>query len=221
MNYQTKLALFLATSFLFSGLAFAQSKSAGSNQSVIKKTRIAKDGEAFTGTLYATVGGKERKISDGVSEAWLIEKGKSVVYSRADGAGGFENEGQSLRIYDAATGRIKKIMSAYYFVDRVTEADLSNGKTALLVEMTNGGLGASYFAVLDPRRGEVFFRRFAVLNRRAGDRIFLDFYRENDWGTLTEGDADAKKKVKAARREQHDLKKVLLRAVIYNKPSNR
>ncbi|MFN2514318.1 MAG: hypothetical protein ABR568_23255, partial [Pyrinomonadaceae bacterium] len=94
--------------------------------------------------LYITVNGRERKISNQAFEAWLIDDGKSVAYSGLDGSGGFENEGQSLRIYDVTTGRTRKILSEYVGIVALMPARLSTGQLALLLKMADGGLGASY-----------------------------------------------------------------------------
>src|SRR5450432_797074 len=106
--------------------------------------------------LYATIGGTEKKIADVALQAWMIEGGRQVLYSGRDGAGGYENEGESLHLYDASTGKQRKILSAYFVITRVEELMTSSGKTALLVMMTDGGLGASHLAVVNPKRGEVF-----------------------------------------------------------------
>src|SRR5687768_1611632 len=60
--------------------------------------------------LYITVNGRERKLTDHALYAWIIDDGRSVIYSWRDGSGGFENEGESLRIYNVRTGGIRKIL---------------------------------------------------------------------------------------------------------------
>ena len=96
-------------------------------------------------------------------------------------------------------------------VDTVKELVTSNRKRALLVTMEDGGLGASYVAVVDPWRGEVFFRRWARILSHKGDIILLGFYRERDWGV------EPSRKVRPYKRERHDLKSLLRRRVIVNK----
>jgi hypothetical protein len=170
---------------------------------------------AYFGPLYVTIGGRERKIAAEAIAAWIIQGGRRVVYSGRDGAGGFENEGQSLRIYDARTGRQRKIMAGYYGVDEVTEVTTGRNKTALLVEMSDGGLGASYLAVVDPARGEVFFRRWAKLISRRGDIIVIGHYREDDWEKFHE---DENARVRPYKTERQNLNTILRRRVIINKP---
>ena len=196
--------------------AHAQKARAAGPTPVVTAARVARPEGALSGPLYVTVGGRERKVADGAVEAWVIQGGRGVAYSGRDGAGGFENEGQSLRVYDAATGRSRKVMSAYYMIEKVTEATTSSDKTALLVSMADGGLGASYFAVVDPARGELFFRRWARLVSRRGDVISIGHYRVADWDKLNESE---NAKVTPYKVERQNLNTVLRGRVITNKPS--
>ena len=166
------------------------------------------------GALFVTIGGTEKKITDQAQQAWIINRGRHVVYSSSEGAGGYENEGQSLHLYDVDTGTQKRIMSHYFMVQTVKEVVTSKNKRALLVTMEDGGLGASYVAVVDPWRGEVFFRRWARLLANKDDTIVLGFYKEEDWG---EPEAS---KVRPYKRERHNLNSLLLRSVIVNKKEN-
>src|SRR3982751_2367722 len=115
----------------------AQSAHAANRPALITSVRVDTS-EYFFGPLYATIGGRERKIADEAIKAWIIQGGLSVVYTGRDGSGGFENEGQSLRIYDARTGQHRKIMSEYFEVSDIKEVTTSTNKTALLVEMEDG-----------------------------------------------------------------------------------
>ncbi len=177
------------------------------------KVRIAM--RDIYGALFVTIAGTEKKVTDQAQQAWIINGGRHVVYSSNEGAGGFENEGQSLHLYDVATGNHKRIMSEYFIVETVKEVITSNKKRTLLVTMEDGGLGASYLAVIDPWRGEVFFRRWVRILANKGDTIVLGFYREKDWGDLDEG-----KKVRPYKRERHNLNSLLRRPVIVNKKEN-
>ena len=179
-----------------------------------RATHVRVDKAAVFGQLFVTMGGKETKISDDAQQAWIINGGQHVVYSSSKGAGGYENEGQSLHLYDVATGKHRRIMSEYYMVDDVKEVVTSNKKRALLVTMSDGGLGASYVTVVDPWRGEVFFRQWARVLSQSGDTIVLGRYREADWDKLNSGE---EAKVRPYKRERYDLKLLLKRRVIFNK----
>lgn len=185
-------------------------------QAVITSARVDLSSGEYAGPVYATINGKERKIADEGIAVWVIQGGRRVVYSGRDGAGGFENEGQSLRIYDAGTGKARKILSEYVGVDKVTEVTTSTNRTALLVAMVDGGLGASYLAVVDPVRGEVFYRRWAKLLSRRGDIINIGHYKEDDWGELGENETE-NAKVKPYKRERQNLNAILKGRVIFNK----
>lgn len=178
----------------------------------ITATRVARAEGEMTGAVYVTIDGTEKKIADAGVDSWVIQRGRQVVYSGRDGSGGFENEGMSLHVYEARTGTQRKIMSEYFMVEKVAEAVTRSGRTALLVELEDGGLGASYFAVVDPARGEVFFRRWARLLSRKGDTVVLGFYKEEDWEKLGEPNA----RVRPHRTERHNLS-ALLKRVIVNK----
>jgi hypothetical protein len=203
-----RLAFALASTLIFAAAAEAQ-------MPLITKARVEKAEGAFTGPVYVTIAGTEKKIAESALEAWVIRGGRQVVYSGLDGSGGFEDEGQSLRVYDARTGKTRKIMSEYVAVDKVTEVTTSRGKTALVVEMSDGGLGGHYLAVVDPDRGEVFYRHWVKLIGRRGDVIVMGHYKEADWGEMMEPGGD--KKVKPYRIERRNLNAVLRGRVIYNK----
>ena len=193
---------------------YAQQPPTPGASQVITSTRVAVEAGTYSGPLYVTVGGKETKIAADAIAAWIIDNGRKVVYSGRDGVGGYENEGQSLRVYDARTGRHRKIMAEYFEVDDVTEVAVGENKTALLVTMSDSGLGASYLAVVDPTRGEVFFRRWVRVDAREGDVIVIGHYTEDDWGKLSE---DENAKVTPYKTERHNLGTILRGRVITNK----
>ena len=166
------------------------------------------------GPLFVTIGGTEKKITNQAQQAWIINGGRHVVYSSSEGAGGYENEGQSLHLYDVNTGNQERILSHYFMVQTVKEVVTSKNKRSLLVTMEDGGLGASYVAVVDPWRGEVFFRRWARILADKGDTIVLGFYKEEDWGELEAS------KVRPYKTERHNLNSLLQRSVIINKKEN-
>ena len=191
--------------------------------------RIDQTGTPIGGKLYVTVAGRELKIYNEAFDAWLVNDGRDVIFSSHDGAGGFENEGQSLRIYNVATRSIRKILSETVGITAVQEVKTSFGATVLLVAMADGGLGGSYFAVVDPRRGEVFFRRWAEVTAINGDNITLANYRADDFEAINDergwkpgpsNQVIAKTKVVPYKTETHDLKRLLRNRVIYNRRPN-
>src|SRR5579884_2847006 len=161
--------------------------------------------------LYVTIGGGERKIADAAEKAWVLRNGTDVVYSGKDGAGGYDNEGQSLYLYDTRTGNRTKLMAEYYIVDNVKETSTSNGRSALIVEMLDNNIDASHVAVVDPARGEVFCEDGAKLAGMQGDTITLAFYGDDDWDNLHDNPNIAPRKT-----EQHDLRKLLDGPVMNN-----
>jgi hypothetical protein len=182
-----------------------------------RATSVRVEQEGIYGPLFITIDGTEKRITVQAQQAWILNGGLHVVYSSSDGAGGYENEGQSLHLYDVRTGNHKRIMSEYFMVEKVEEVVTSKKKRALLVELVDGGLGASYLAVVDPSRGEVFFRRWARIVGRKGDTIVIGFYREEDWEKL---DSEQGRTVRPYKSERHNLNSLLLRRVIINKRDN-
>jgi len=179
-----------------------------------RATKVRIELRDIYGALFVTIGGIEKKITDQAQQAWIINRGRHVVYSSSEGAGGYENEGQSLHLYDVDTGNHKRIMSHYFMVQTVKEVVTSKKKRALLVMMEDGGLGASYVAVVDPWKGEVFFRRWSRILADKGDTIVLGLYKEEDWGELEPN------KMRPYKTERHNLNSLLLRRVIVNKKEN-
>jgi hypothetical protein len=164
------------------------------------------------GPLYVRIGDAEKRIADKAVRAWLIEDGAYVVYSGLDGAGGYENEGQSLRLYDTKTGMTKLILSEYYVIDRVSSVRTATGKPALLVEMRDGGLGASHVAVVDPTRGEVFSQSKVKVMEVNSKTLLLGYFRERDWEALGRGE-----NIRPYRTRRFDLDALLKRSVVVNK----
>ena len=208
----------LAVNSAVTGIALCILVANVSAQPLITAARVDRTEGQMTGPVYATIGGTEKKIADAGVDSWVIQSGRKMVYSGRDGSGGFENEGMSLYVYDAQSAKLRKIMSEYFIIERLTEVTTSTRKTALLVKLSDGGLGASYFAVVDPNRGEVFFRRWAQLLSRKGDTIVLGRYREGDWEKLG---ADESANVIPYRKERYNLNALLRRRVIQNKVENR
>src|SRR5215216_454110 len=87
-----------------------------------RATRVRVEMDGIYGALFITIGGREKKVTDKAQQAWIINGGRHVVYSSSDGAGGFENEGQSLHLYDVGAGKHKRILFEYFMVDKVEEA---------------------------------------------------------------------------------------------------
>lgn len=135
-----------------------------------------------TGAVVVTVDGTEKTIAERAWNAWIIDGGKSVVYSGSDGAGGFENEGQSLWRYYVDTGRERKLMSEFFMVQKVVETCSRQGRPVLLVTMTDGGLGATHVAVVDPTRGEVWRKTMARFLGLRNGRIAVGIYQPEDFG---------------------------------------
>ena len=166
------------------------------------------------GPLYAHIGGQDIRIADEAFAAWLMDEGQTIAYSATDGGGGYENEGQSLRLYDVRARTHRTVLSANYVIDAVSAIRTQSGRQALLVEMRDGGLGASHVAVVDPRRGPVFLRQQVKLVERQGDMIVLGHYHETDWERMT-----GELAIPPYKTERHDVNVLIRRPVMAHKPA--
>jgi len=116
-------------------------------------------------------------VSDSAIRAWALG-GSLVAVSGLDGAGGFENEGQSLTVIDLATGTRRRVISDYFPIVRVERVQ-SPGRTPLLVHLRDGGRGSVHVTVVDARRGQVF-RELNALGRVDGDRIIVSGFGDGE-----------------------------------------
>ena len=105
----------------------------------------------------------------------------------------------------------RKVLSAYYVIEKVSELKTRSGRQALLVEMRDGGLGASHLAVVDPRRGQVFMRKQVKLLERQGDMIVLGRYHEADWERMANDIV-----IQPRKTERYDVSALLRRPVMQN-----
>ncbi len=196
----------VATLLVVISVATACAAPAGTARAVATSVRVEAD-RRHPGALYARIDGREVQIASAVFAAWLLDGGREVAYSASDGAGGYENEGQSLRIYDVQVKERRKVLAARYVIDGVTDVRTRSGKRALLVEMSDGGLGASHLAIVEPRQGEVFSRSQVKLLQRQGYLIDVGRYREDDWERMANGIA-----VTPTRTERYDVDAIVRRA---------
>lgn len=181
---------------------------------------IERTAEYGPGAVYAVIGGSKKKIADEGWGAWLLEDGRYVAFSGSDGAGGYENEGQSLRVYDVKTGRLLNdgapLLSEYYMIDSVTSAKAADGRTAFLVAMSDGGLGAPHVGVVDPTRGQVYRERIARITGVSDGAITVGFYTPESIEAGEGGELPP-----PVRTETHALAELLSRPIIVNEPSPR
>jgi hypothetical protein len=158
------------------------------------------------GTLYATVDGREVRVAHAAFAAWRLHGGREIGFSGPDGAGGYENEGQSLRLYDVRRSTTRKVLAAPYVIDEVSDVTTRRGRRALVVQMRDGGLGASHLAIVDPSRGAVFLRMQVKVLEREGDVLVVGRYREEDWERMANGAS-----VTPASTERYDIDDIMRR----------
>ena len=216
----TRLWTIVCAALLALGIFSFQSHGQPTGDMSVAATTINSGATAFrieaelrhAGPLYAEIGGHDIQVAEAAFSAWLLNDGKRIAYSAADGAGGYENEGQSLYIYDVGARTSRKVLSSYYVIDEVIALKTRQGRQGLLVKMRDGGLGASHLAVVDPRRGPVFLRQQAKLLTRQADWMVLGYYHEADWERMTET------MVQPYKTERHDVNELLKQPAMVNTP---
>jgi peptidoglycan hydrolase-like protein with peptidoglycan-binding domain len=155
--------------------------------------------------LVARIGGKDVKLADDALMAKIAGNGRYLAWTNPKGSGGYENEGQGLMVFDARTGKTAQVMSEYYMADDIVPTELPDGRTALLVPLSDGGLGLKRLAFVDPTRGVTAYIEGAeIVGKPANGKVTIRTLKVVD-GDITAG---AKKTL--------DLKKLLDQPVIKN-----
>ena len=123
---------------------------------VVSSIAVRRDTSSFsTGRAVVTLStGDTIVVADSAFRAWKLTAGL-VAVSGLDGAGGYENEGQSLTVIDVVAGTRRRVVADYFQIVRV-EAVTVDGRVALLVHMRDGGQGGLHVTIVDPERGAVF-----------------------------------------------------------------
>lgn len=167
---------------------------------VVSQARVASDNGS---PVTATIDGQEKQIAPFGYKAWVIDEGHLVAYS-SKGSGGFENEGQTLYLYNAKTGSAHRILSAKFEITGVERMESAMGKVAYLVSMEDGGLGATHIAVVDPPRGQVFHEDGATFFAVEKGSFTVNWYKDEDWAKLANH-----AEVKPEKTKRFDLDEVL------------
>ena len=162
--------------------------SGASPEQRISNVRAESNGRV-PGPLFVIIGKSECRLSDKALKAWIVAGGKKVVFSTPGGAGGYENEGQALQLYDLASDTQRVVLSEYFAITGVEEVRTRGGREALIVEMRDGGLGASHIAVVDPNRGEVFVEHKVMVVSRRDDVFTLGYFHDNEWESIARGES--------------------------------
>ncbi len=146
---------------------------------LVSAIAVRRDTSSFsTGRAVVTLStGDTVVVADSAFRAWKLT-GALVAVSGLDGAGGYENEGQSLTVIDVAAGTRRRVVADYFQIVRV-EAVTTEGHVALLVHMRDGGQGGLHVTIVDPQRGPVF-RALHALGRIDGGRLLVSGFGDGD-----------------------------------------
>ncbi len=145
----------------------------------VSSIAVRRDTSSFsTGRAVVTLStGDTIIVADSAFRAWKVTEGL-VAVSGLDGAGGYENEGQSLTVIDVASGTRRRVLADYFQVVRV-QAVTADGRVALLVHMRDGGQGGLHVTIVDPQRGPVF-RALHALGRIDGGLVLVSGFGDGD-----------------------------------------
>ena len=146
---------------------------------VVVSVTVRRDSSSFsTGRAVVRLSsGDTVVVADSAYRAWKLT-GSLVAVSGLDGAGGYENEGQSLTVIDVAAGTRRRVVADYFQIVRV-EAASADGHVALLVHMRDGGQGGLHVTIVDPQRGPVF-RELHALGRIDGGQVLVSGFGDGD-----------------------------------------
>ncbi len=173
------------------------------------------------GVLSFVHDGVKATIASGVDGFWPIAQAvssragadggeraaASIAYARADGAGGYENEGESLYLWALGYREGHKLLAEYFQIRGVDALLARSGKAVLLVTMMDGGLGATHLAFADPERGEVFRVDGAEVVGRGDGWVRIGWFRDEDWEALAQDSG-----VRPKRTELFELDRLLKRS---------
>jgi hypothetical protein len=110
-----------------------------------------------TGTLYAqTTDGKEHLVEVGAIDSWFSQDRRTLYYTYRHEKSGYEREGMGVKRFQTESGKSSLIFDHDLIIVFVREATTKKGRTAIVVEMIDGGRGAPELVVADPERGRVY-----------------------------------------------------------------
>lgn len=151
---------------------------AGESKAAVSVTQVsvARDTTQFTTgpVLLSRADGSSDTLAVEAVRAWRLADGAEVAWSGRDGGGGFENEGQALRLAAVdSTDAPRFTLREPFGIESVEELRDSEGRRLLAVAMVDGGAGMPHLVLVDPARGVVYR---AVRSRVAerGDTLTIE-----------------------------------------------
>lgn len=135
--------------------------------------RIAPGSTGLGGTLTANIDGRDVTLAEDAVKAWVLARGRLIAWSAPDGAGGFENEGQALYVYDVQARASRKVAAEYFMIESARTLDHGS---LLALTMQDGGLGASHLAIVHADRGLVYHAPLARIVAICGDELTVAHY---------------------------------------------
>ncbi|PKO19645.1 hypothetical protein CVU37_02870 [candidate division BRC1 bacterium HGW-BRC1-1] len=169
---------------------------------VATAVRIEATQPGKAGRVIGTVNGKDDVFSDAGFKGWVVDEGRTVLFS-APGEGGYEGEGQTLmKVALTCDCKAKPVVSEPQRIDNVREVMDKSERPLWVMELSDGGAGIGHVTVVDPTRNLVILRKSGVKVLDIADgQMKLGVYEgEAAWSDLAAG-----KTVEPAKREAVDL----------------
>lgn len=135
--------------------------------------RIAPGPAGLGGKLTANIDGRDVTLAEDAVKAWVLARGRFIAWSAPDGAGGFENEGQALYVYDVQARATRKVAAEYFMIESARTLDRGS---LVALTMQDGGLGASHLAIVHADRGLVYHAPLARIVAICGDEVTVAHY---------------------------------------------
>lgn len=105
--------------------------------------------------------------------AWVTDNGSEIAWVGRDGAGGYENEGESLHLSPAdAPGEDRLVVRETFMIEDVHDLRWNGEGRLMLVRMRDGGAGNPHLVVVHPLRGPVYRALNAVVGQE-GDNLLV------------------------------------------------
>ncbi|MFN7132144.1 MAG: LysM peptidoglycan-binding domain-containing protein [Myxococcales bacterium] len=147
------------------------------------------------GNVYARIGSGERRLGVNGRDAFVAGNGRFVVWTENRGLG----ERQRVNVFDVAAGKLRGIDVDADLINGVRAHQLTDGRTALLVESISGPRGVPVLTVTSHERAVFSPSGPATVHRVSGDRLELTLWDR----------AEGEYEVSPQRNEHHDLKRLL------------
>jgi hypothetical protein len=134
----------------------------------------------FYGPLRVKVGFDDREIHTQVFRFWMSGDDTAVYFAVPHNLSGYEAEGMGVWRWNAEMAEPELVFNDDFVIENVAQVTSPSGREALVVMMTDGGLGAPHVAIADPDRGRVFRSQMSTFLTTGTGEVEISKYEEPD-----------------------------------------